>query len=164
MRWFSILALIGLAACDSTTPAEQEAAREAAVAEVEANQEPPPEQLVLDPIRYAEIEKYEISGAGCAFAPDGGGLGAVALAMADEGYLIRKGELQTLAADKGSKELPYLARQKYDGREYSFTLDLDESSGEQSGYETTDYRGTLTVRDGSDRVLYRASGLTQCGA
>ena len=164
MRWFPVLALIALTACDSTTPAEEEAARQADVAEVEANQEPPPEQLVLDPIRYPEIEKHNLYGAGCSFAPDGGGLGAVALAMAEEGYLIRKGELLTLAADKGSKELPYLARRKYDGREYSFTLDLDEAGGEQSGYETTDYRGTLTVRDGSDRVLYRAEGLTQCGA
>ena len=70
----------------------------------------------------------------------------------------------TLAADKGSAELPYLARSKYTGREYAFTLDLDEASGKQSGEETSDYRGTLTVVDGSDRTVYAAKGVVQCGA
>ena len=164
MRWLILIAPLMLAACGGPTPAEEEAAREAAVAEVEANQKPPPEQLALDPFRYPEIEKYELYGAGCNFAPDGAGMGAVALAQADEGYLLRKGELQILAADKGSAEMPYMSRRKYDGREYSFTLDFDESAGEQSGYETMDYRGKLTVRDGSDNIVYTADGLVQCGA
>ncbi len=164
MRWAVALVAMSVAACGGQTPAEEEAAREAAVAEVEANREPPPEALELDPFRYPEIEKYELYGAGCNFVPDGGGLGAVALAQADEGYLLRKGELLIFAADTGSAELPYLARRKYVGREYSFTLELDEANGERSGYETTDYRGELTVRDSGDRPVYRAVGLVQCGA
>lgn len=164
MRWIAAFAPFALAACGGSTPAEEEAAREAAVAEVEANAKPPPEKLELDPIRYPEIEKHELFGAGCSFTPDGAGVRTVALAMADKGYMIRKGELLIFAADMGSAELPYLARRKYDGREYSFTLDLDEGSGEQSGYETSDYRGQLIVRDGSDTVVYDARGLVQCGA
>ena len=66
-------------------PEEEEAARQRDVADVEANQEPPPAQLSLDPIRYREIEKYNLYGAGCSFTPDGGGLGTVALAK----YLLR---------------------------------------------------------------------------
>lgn len=164
MRWIALALPFALLACDNPSPAEEEAARQQAVDEVNANQKPPPEELVLDPIRYPDIEKHDLFGAGCSFVPDGGGLGAVAIGMADKGYMIRKGELLVLAADMGSAELPYLARRKYDGREYSFTLDLDEAGGEQSGYETTDYRGTLTVVDGEGNVLYRAQGLTQCGA
>ena len=164
MRWIAIALPLSLAACDNPTPAEEEAARQKAVAEVEANQAPPPEEFAPEPIRYPDIEKHDLFGAGCSFVPDGAGLGAVAIGMADKGYMIRKGELLVFAADMGSAELPYLARRKYDGREYSFTLDLDDTDGQQSGYETTDYRGTLTVRDGEDSVLYQAQGLTQCGA
>lgn len=164
MRWTILVATLVLAGCGGSTPEEEEAARQAAVAEVEANQDPPLEKLTLDPIRYKEIEQHNLYGAGCSFTPDGAGLGTVALAMADKGYLIRKGELLVHAADMGSAELPYLARRKYDGREYSFTLDLDQEEGTQSGYETTDYRGRLTVRDGTDKVVYRADGPVQCGA
>lgn len=161
MRLFAMSAVLVLGAC-SDGPSEEE--RQADVAEVEAHQQPPVEEFEPDPIRYREIEKYDLFGAGCSFAPDGGGLGAVAIAMADEGYIIRNGALLRFAADAGSRELPYLARNKYTGLEYSFILDLDEAGGEQSGYETTDYRGKLTVRDAGDRVVYEADGLVQCGA
>jgi hypothetical protein len=161
MRVSIILLALTLVAC-SNEPNEQE--RAAAVAEVEANRIPPPEELQLEPIRYREIEKNELYGTGCSFAPDGGGMSAVALAMAETGYFLRGDKLITLAADKGSPELPYLARRKYDGAAYSMTLDLDEAEGEQSGEETSDYPATLTIRDASEQVVYRKSGIAQCGA
>ena len=49
----------------------------------------------------------------------------MALAMAETGHFLRDGEMQTLAADKGSAELPYLARSKYDGTAYSMTLEIE---------------------------------------
>ncbi len=161
MRVSIILLALTLVAC-SNEPNEQE--RAAAVAEVEANRVPPPEELQLEPIRYREIEKNELYGTGCSFAPDGGGMSAVALAMAETGHFLRGDKLITLAADKGSPELPYLARRKYDGAAYSMTLDLDEAEGEQSGEETSDYPATLTIRDASEQVVYRKSGIAQCGA
>ena len=161
MRVSTILLALTLVAC-SNEPNEQE--RAAAVAEVEANRIPPPEELQLEPIRYREIEKNELYGTGCSFAPDGGGMSAVALAMAETGHFLRGDKLITLAADKGSSELPYLARRKYDGAAYSMTLDLDEAEGEQSGEETSDYPATLTIRDASEQVVYRKSGIAQCGA
>ncbi|MEE2794778.1 MAG: hypothetical protein VX512_08065 [Pseudomonadota bacterium] len=161
MRVSIILLALTLVAC-SNEPNEQE--RAAAVAEVEANRIPPPEELQLEPIRYREIEKNELYGTGCSFAPDGGGMSAVALAMAETGHFLRGDKLITLAADKGSPELPYLARRKYDGAAYSMTLDLDEAEGEQSGEETSDYPATLTIRDASEQVVYRKSGIAQCGA
>ena len=161
MRVSIILLAVTLMAC-SNEPNEEE--RAAAVAEVEANRIPPPEELQLEPIRYREIEKNELYGTGCSFAPDGGGMSAVALAMAETGHFLRGDKLITLAADKGSPELPYLARRKYDGAAYSMTLDLDEAEGEQSGEETSDYPATLTIRDASEQVVYRKSGIAQCGA
>ena len=161
MRVSIVLLALTLVAC-SNEPNEQE--RAAAVAEVEANRIPPPEELQLEPIRYREIEKNELYGTGCSFAPDGGGMSAVALAMAETGHFLRGDKLITLAADKGSPELPYLARRKYDGAAYSMTLDLDEAEGEQSGEETSDYPATLTIRDASEQVVYRKSGIAQCGA
>ena len=161
MRVSIILLALTLVAC-SNEPNEEE--RAAAVAEVEANRVPPPEELQLEPIRYREIEKNELYGTGCSFAPDGGGMSAVALAMAETGHFLRGDKLITLAADKGSPELPYLARRKYDGAAYSMTLDLDEAEGEQSGEETSDYPATLTIRDASEQVVYRKSGIAQCGA
>ncbi|HCB78948.1 MAG TPA: hypothetical protein DEP68_09265 [Erythrobacter sp.] len=161
MRVSIFLLALTLVAC-SNEPNEEE--RAAAVAEVEANRIPPPEELQLEPIRYREIEKNELYGTGCSFAPDGGGMSAVALAMAETGHFLRGDKLITLAADKGSPELPYLARRKYDGAAYSMTLDLDEAEGEQSGEETSDYPATLTIRDASEQVVYRKSGIAQCGA
>ncbi len=161
MRVSIVLLALTLMAC-SNEPNEEE--RAAAVAEVEANRIPPPEELQLEPIRYREIEKNELYGTGCSFAPDGGGMSAVALAMAETGHFLRGDKLITLAADKGSPELPYLARRKYDGAAYSMTLDLDEAEGEQSGEETSDYPATLTIRDASEQVVYRKSGIAQCGA
>lgn len=161
MRISIVLLALTLTAC-SNEPNEEE--RAAAVAEVEANRVPPPEELQLEPIRYREIEKNELYGTGCSFAPDGGGMSAVALAMAETGHFLRGDKLITLAADKGSPELPYLARRKYDGAAYSMTLDLDEAEGEQSGEETSDYPATLTIRDASEQVVYRKSGIAQCGA
>ena len=161
MRISIVLLALMLVAC-SNEPNEQE--RAAAVAEVEANRIPPPEELQLEPIRYREIEKNELYGTGCSFAPDGAGMSAVALAMAETGHFLRGDKLITLAADKGSPELPYLARRKYDGAAYSMTLDLDEAEGEQSGEETSDYPATLTIRDASEQVVYRKSGIAQCGA
>ncbi|MBX7489279.1 hypothetical protein K3177_12205 [Qipengyuania sp. GH25] len=161
MRVSIVLLAVTLMAC-SNEPNEEE--RAAAVAEVEANRIPPPEELQLEPIRYREIEKNELYGTGCSFAPDGGGMSAVALAMAETGHFLRGDKLITLAADKGSSELPYLARRKYDGAAYSMTLDLDEAEGEQSGEETSDYPATLTIRDASEQVVYRKSGIAQCGA
>lgn len=161
MRVSIVLLALTLMAC-SNEPNEEE--RAAAVAEVEANRIPPPEELQLEPIRYREIEKNELYGTGCSFAPDGGGMSAVALAMAETGHFLRGDKLITLAADKGSPELPYLARRKYDGAAYSMTLDLDEAEGEQSGEETSDYPATLTIRDASEQVVYHKSGIAQCGA
>ena len=160
MRSRALTLVAVLAAC-SSEPTEEE--RAAAVAEVEANQTPPAQPLELGAIRYREIEKHELYGAGCSFAPAGGGLAAVALVMPDTGHIIVDGEMLTLAADKGSAELPYLARSKYDGTAHSMELDLDQDAGEEVGAEVSDYPATLTIRNARDQIVYNQSGIAQCG-
>ena len=160
MRGLALTLVAVLAAC-SSEPTEEE--RAAAVAEVEAHQTPPAQTLELGAIRYREIEKHELYGAGCSFAPAGGGLAAVALAMPDTGHIIVDGAMLTLAADKGSAELPYLARSKYDGTEHSMELDLDQDAGEEVGAEVSDYPATLTIRNARDQIVYNQSGIAQCG-
>ena len=160
MRSLALTLVVVLAAC-SSEPTEEE--RAAAVAEVEAHQTPPAQPLELEAIRYREIEKHELYGTGCSFAPTGGGLAAVALAMPDTGHIIVDGAMLTLAADKGSAELPYLARSKYDGTEHSMELDLDQDAGEEVGAEVSDYPATLTIRNARDQIVYNQSGIAQCG-
>ncbi|QKG71525.1 hypothetical protein [Erythrobacter mangrovi] len=161
MRRFLFLSLLILGAC-SDKPTEEE--RRAAVAEVEKAQEAPAQAFGPQAILYPDIEKNSLYGAGCSFVPDGGGLGAVALAMAEEGYMKRDGEILRFAADKGSKELPYLAHAQYDGRDYAFVLTLSEVDGEVSGEETINFPASLSVTDSKERVVYQAQGIAQCGA
>ena len=165
MRWIIAIAPLVLAAC-GPTPEEKAAADARAVAEVEAIQEPPPEELAPGLITFADVESADMFGAGCNVLPNSGSAGGIAIAIAqsDAGYFKRENEIIRMAADAGSKELPYLAREKYSGLAYSMRLEIDEDAGKQSGDETIDYPSVLTIRDAQDRVVYRESGTTQCGA
>lgn len=165
MRRILLFGACLLAACGPEMSAEEKAAADAqAIAAVEANQQPPVMPVAPEKILYPDIEQHELYGTSCAFAPEGGGLGAIALAMEDAGYLKLDGEVLRLAADKGSGELPMLAREKYDGKAYSFRLELDQSAGTQEGIETINYPARLTILDAADRVAFSASGIAQCGS
>ena len=163
MRTSCLAALVILSACGPTAE-EQSAADARAVAEVRANQAPPPEQLAPQPILYPDIEKNNLFGAGCNFVPEGGGIGAIALAQAEQGYMKRGGQMLTFAADKGSARQPLGSFRKYDGKLYGFTLDLSDKAGEQDGIETVNFPAHLTVRDGKGQTVYEAEGTAQCGS
>jgi len=163
MRLLLVLSLMGLAAC-GPSPEEDAAQRARDVAEVRANQAPPPEQLMPEPILYPDIEENNLFGAGCNFVPEGGGMGAIALAQAGEGYMKRNGAVLTFAADKGSAQQPLGSWRKYDGKEYGFILDLDSEMGEQDGMETVNFPARLTVRDGRGDTVYESAGTAQCGS
>lgn len=163
MRHLLLVSAIALAACGQT--AEERTADDArAVAEVRANQVPPPEQLQPEPILYPDIEENDLFGAGCSFVPAGGGLGAIAIAQEDKGYMKRDGEVLTFASDKGSAKQPLNSYRKYDGKLYGFTLDLATDTGEQEGGEIVNRPANLTVRDGRGRTVYEAPGTAQCNS
>ena len=166
MRHFALVLPLALAACaaEEPTAAEQAARDEAKIAAVEQAQEIPPQPITLEPIGYPEIEKHGLFGASCAFAPEGGGLGAHVLAKEDGAYLKLDGQLERLAPDPGSPELPLGARGKYDGKRNSLILDIAQAEGEQSGTETVNYPARLIVRNERDQVVYEANGIAQCGS
>jgi hypothetical protein len=77
----SLALALALAACSpDPDSAAQKAADDRAVAQVEAiqKQKPPPRAINPQPILFADIQKFNLFGAGCAFAP-GGSMGAVLL-------------------------------------------------------------------------------------
>ena len=165
MREIALIGICLLAACGPEMTAEEKAMADARdIAAVEANQAPPVIPVAPEKILYPDIEKNELFGTSCAFAPEGGGIGAIALAMEDTGYLKLDGEIVRFAADKGSAELPMAAREKYDGKAYSFRLELEETAGTQDGVETVNYPATLTILDSGDRVAFDATGIAQCGS
>ena len=156
-----------LTAC-SDEPDRREAAAQAreddaAIAAVEAAQTPPPQPVMLSAITFPDVERENLFGAGCNFAPADGGMGAVAMAQNEAGYLKIDNKVVRFAPDAGSGELFYGAKEKYTGTSNSFELTVD-GAGKQSGYEVTDYSGRLVIRDSADRVVYDAKGLVQCGA
>ena len=165
MRAIPLLVL--LAACNSApeeTPAQKNAREEAKIAAVEQAQEIPPMPIQLEPIGYPDIEKHDLFGASCAFAPEGGGIGALVLAMEGGAYVKTDGKITRLAPDAGSPELPLGARGRYTGKQYSLVFDLAEGEGKQEGIETVNYPARLVVGNERDQIVYQANGIAQCGS
>lgn len=167
MQRHSILLVLvtGLSACsDGMTQQEREARDAKAVAMVEKAQEqrPPLEPIYPEPITFADIDRADLFGASCYMLhPSGGHM--IALAMNDDGYIKRGGDMVRLAADKGSAQQPYETWSNYDGRDLSMRLRIT-GEGDQSGEETVDYPGELLLRDTFDREVFRLTGTVQCGA
>ena len=83
-------AVLLLAACTpEKSAAEKRAADDRAIAQVNAAQavKPPPTPIEPQPILFADIQKHDLFGAGCAFAP-GDSMGAVLLTRAKIAYLL----------------------------------------------------------------------------
>ena len=153
-----------LAACGADpSPDEQRISDEEAVATLEALSQPPAVMIKPEAIRYPDIERHNLYGAGCAFAPKGGGIAAIALTKADSGYMKVDGAIRQLAPDLGSDEQPLGTRMIYAGTTLSFALELLDKEGTQSGMETSDFDARLIVRDTLERVVYQADGIAQCG-
>lgn len=172
MRKLVLLCPLLLAACGEPElpPEQREMAEERAIAAVEAAQTIPPVPVTPEPILSADIERYDLFGAGCNFMPADGmaqspdGEGPLVVAMGGAGYIKVDGEIHRLAPDAGSPELPVGARGKYDGREYALILDLASEEGERSGMETIDYPARLELHDSRDQTVFAVNGTAQCGA
>ncbi|QNE04215.1 hypothetical protein [Croceicoccus marinus] len=144
---------------------ERDPAQEAAdVAEIRAMHDNPP-AVPVDPqrISYSDIEKNDLFGAGCGFAPENS-LSVIALAQPERGFLKLDGEILTLSPDKGGASLPMDSWQNYSGSDYAFELTRTSETGEESGMEATSWPGSLRISDRQGKTVYEAGGTLQCGA
>lgn len=166
LRYAAVPALaLALAACGEPelTQSEKAAQESAAIAAVEASQKPPAQLVFPEIISLVDIEANNLFGAGCYMLPSGEREGMLALTDDRTGVIKLDGELHRMVVDAGSSEQPYGARGKYDGKKFSLRL---ETTGEpiDNGYETLDYKGTMTLRNGRDEVVFQQDGTIQCGA
>jgi hypothetical protein len=160
-----VCAALLAASCGKDEPSAAEQARmdEADIAAVNAAQVPPPSPVTPELIGMPDIEKYDMYGAGCSFAP-GDSMGAVALLQAKRGYMKIDGKVIAFAPDAGSGELPLGAKAKYTAGAWSFLLDLASEEGTQSGSETINYPARLVLRNDHDQIVFQSDGTAQCGS
>ena len=160
MRIAACLALLPLAGCGEGPPKLSD---EEAIAAVEAANGalPPAEEVVPEAILYPDIERNEIYGAACSYAP-GTSLGARVIARPVDAFMKIDGDIVRLAADPGASELPLGTRSLYTGRAYTLNLSI-AGEGEETMSETTLYEGTITLRDMHGRVVYTGTGTASCG-
>jgi hypothetical protein len=160
-----LLAALLSACADEPTAAEKKAADDRAIAQVEAAQKikPPRRPISPQPILFADIQQYDLFGAGCAFAP-GGSMGAVLLTRPQMAFMKLADKLVRFGSDPGSASLPFDTHSRYVGREYAASLTRSEGSGEGASAGTLRFDGRLVITDAWDQVVYEADGLVQCGA
>lgn len=161
-----LIAALGVAGC-SDEPGSSEAKDRAdaeAVAQVIAQQTPPPVELALQPINYQDISRNSaMEGAGCSFTP-GGEEDPFAILGDSMGFVKFEGSIQRLAADAGSKEGPFGTRVKYDGRDYSLRMTIDEAAKEDGeGDNNWVAPASLSMVDGYNREVANSEGRVACG-
>lgn len=167
----AVVGLFLLAGCGSEPTAEEQAASDARdVAMVkEANEVMPPlKQVTPEPILLPDIERYDLLGEACNYAP-GTSLGTRVIAREADAFVKIEGEMVRLAADPGARELPLHTHTLYNGKEYSLRLSIEGEGDEEGVGETespvpqpTNYEGTVQLRDAYGRIVYEGTGLAQC--
>ena len=164
-RRMIVAALAVPALLTSACGEQRDPAQEAAdVAEIRAMHDNPP-AVPIDPerISYSDIERNNLFGAGCGFAP-ANSLSVIALAQPERGFLKLDGEIVTLSPDTGGASLPLDSWQSYSGSDYAFELTRSSETGEQSSVEATSWPGSLRISDRQGKTVYEADGTLQCGA
>lgn len=166
MRGVLGLTVLACAAC-SGEPADDDVREEQAIAAVEAANEvqPPLEQVTPEPLLGSDIERHDIYGPSCAYAP-GINLGPRLIAREPDAFMKVDGEILRFAADPGSRELAEGTRSLYNGREYSLRLELEEEDlpiDAEPGSEMTEYEGTVRLLDRWGREVYSGTGPSVCG-
>ncbi len=162
MRLVLLVPLALLAACGEDKPTEAESAER--IAEIERVNEGVALPIDPEPILYPDIEQAGLFGASCAFAPEGGGMAPILLAMEDAAHMKIDGEIASFAPDAGVQKGPQIAWTKYDGKAASLNLGLGKELGQEGDGGVVRYEARLTLRDGKERIVYDAVGEAQCGA
>ncbi|MEN7537232.1 hypothetical protein [Aurantiacibacter flavus] len=165
-----IALLIGLAlavaGCSDEPSPEEQAAEDKEVVEMvrAANEAPPPiEEVIPEAILYPDIEKEDLFGSSCAYAP-GTSMGTRVIAREADAYMKIDGEMVRFAVDPGARQLANRTGSLYNGRQFSLRLEIDgEGRDDPNASESTLYEGTIWLRDRWDRDVYTGSGTVSCG-
>lgn len=165
MRRVLIVAALLLAGCERELTPEERAiqdARDIALVEQANGSLPPLRQVTPEPILYPDIERHDLMGAACNYAP-GTSFGTRVIAREADAFMKINGEVQRFAADPGARELPQRTRSLYSGRTYSLRLGL-EGEGDPADGDETNFSGRVTLYDANGRVVYEGEGLAQCSS
>src|SRR6187402_2206857 len=131
-----------LASCgDEPNPDEQKMADDRDVAMVErANGAAPPLRPISpEPILLPDIERFDLLGETCSYAP-GTSLGARVISREADAFMKIDGDIERFAADPGARELPMHTRSVYNSKGYSLVLGLREA-GVDPGEEPANEAG-----------------------
>ena len=121
-------------------------------------------EVTPEPLLQPDIERWDLYGQACAYAP-GTSLGARVIAREGDAFMKIDGELVRFASDSGSRELPMRTYSLYNGRAYSLRLEIADE-GEEISVKSGpgNYEGTIWLRDRWDRVVYQGSGTVSCAS
>lgn len=163
MRFAILLVPLALAGCgDEISPEEQKMRDDQAIAMVERSNAimPPLEEVVPDTIADADLDRHDLDGTGCSYAP-GTSLGVRVVARTADAFMKVDGEVMRFAADPGSRELLAGTRSLYNGRTHSLRLEIADQT-DLAEDKAAQLEGAITLRDRWERVVYTGTGLVSC--
>lgn len=166
-----------LSGCGNEPSSEEQAAadeRDIAMVEKANRAMPPLRQVTPEPLLLPDIERFDLLGEACNYAP-GTSLGARVIAREADAFMKIDGEIERFAADPGSRELPVHTRSVYNSKDYSLVLALREDApaapadddgqvSEPAPAGRTNHEGSVTLHDAYGRVVYEGVGLAQCNS
>ena len=155
-----------LAACHGHSAEDRATENQRDVALVKAANKalPPVQDVVPEPLTQADIDRYDLVGQLCAYAP-GTNLATLVIAREADAYAKIDGMVERFAADPGSRALPQRSRSLYSSKTYSLRVDiLDAPTPAATGGGNSGYEGSVELRDAHGRVLYQGTGPVRCSA
>ena len=159
------LCLAGCGGDSEEKTAAQARADAKAISDVIAQQTPPPLPVRLLPIGSADKQHNPVleRSPACSFRTDGAD-DPLMIADARYAFLKYEGSVHRLAPDAGSGGGPLGTKTKYDGREYSLRIMVDEGTSENGeGEGAWTAPATIAVLDGYERRVAGGAGELTCG-
>lgn len=164
-RALALMVLPLLAGCGDTSADDKGARdqRDIALVEKANNTLPPVEDVVPEAIGASDLQRFDISGPACSYAP-GTSFGTLVIARKDDAFMKIRGKVQRFAADPGARELQQGTRSLYNSREFVLKLDIQGGQMTPGGQQNIDYEGTITLLDSHGRAVFEGSGLARCNS
>lgn len=155
-----------LAACSGEPPPDPgspDTARDVAMVEQANEALPPLREVTPEPISLTDIERHDMFGPACNYAP-GTSLGTRVVAREEDAFIKLDGEVVRFASDPGTRALPANTRAHYVGRKFALRLTVEGAGrAAPASAETTNYDGTVRLFDSWGREVYSGAGIVQCG-